>query len=228
MRSLLAIISSLFISIAIFFIDDAHDYESDRIVHPQRPIPKGLITVNQAYIVGATLLFMGIIFASTLLLYQFVMFLALTIMTLTIIFFNFQSTLRALIIAFLIWGLFPFSAFLDLKTALFGLIVALPHVGGSITKDFLHSSGDQIQGLKPPPKWSKYLASLAFFLSGAIVWLPKILGFVNWLYLPPIIFTHVTCMVLGVSILKGNYQKVYTYGRIGMFSSLIAFLIGQL
>ncbi|UCH70773.1 MAG: hypothetical protein JSV29_01960, partial [Candidatus Bathyarchaeota archaeon] len=48
-QSLQAVIAALFLSISIFFLDDARDRESDRIVHPQRPIPKRLITSRQAY-----------------------------------------------------------------------------------------------------------------------------------------------------------------------------------
>lgn len=225
-QSLCAIISCLFLSISIFFLDDAHDYESDQIVHPQRPIPKGLITVRQAYTAGAILLLMGILFASTLLFYQFAIFLASTVIAIAIVFLSIKSILRASLTAFLIWALFPFGAFPDLKSVLFGLIVALPHVGGSIAKDFLHSRGDMIQGLEPPPDWSKYVASATFFLAGLTVWLPKILNFVTWFYIPPIILTHVSCMMLGVRILKGRYEKVYIYGGIGMCSALTAFLLG--
>ena len=169
---------------------------------------------------------MGILFASQLLYYQFAIFLTSTAIATAIIFFNIKSILRASLIASLIWALFPFGAFPDLKTVLFGLIVALPHVGGSIAKDFIHSRGDKIQGLKPPPNWAKYLASATFFLSSAIAWLPVILDFVNWFYIPPILLTDVSCIVLGVKVLKGRYEKVYIYGAVGMCSALAAFLLG--
>jgi len=225
-QSLFAIISSLFLSISIFFLDGAHDYRSDQIVHPQRPIPKGLITIRQAYLAGVVFLFMGILCSSTLLFYQFAIFLVSSFIAVAIVFFNVKSTLRAFLTAFIMWALVPFGAFPDLNSVLFGLIVALPHVGGSIAKDFIHSHGDMIQGLDPPPDWSRYLASAAFFLSGAIVWLPKILNFVNWFYVPPIILTDVSCIILGFRTLKGRYEKVYIYGAIGMCSTLTAFLLG--
>lgn len=85
-QSLYAIISSLFLSISIFFLDGAHDYKSDQIVHPQRPIPKGLITIRQAYAGGALFLFMGILFASMLLFYQFAIFLVSTFIAIAIVF----------------------------------------------------------------------------------------------------------------------------------------------
>ncbi|UCE15907.1 MAG: UbiA family prenyltransferase [Candidatus Bathyarchaeota archaeon] len=225
-QTLYAIISSLLLSISVFLLDDAHDWESDKIAHPQRPIPKGLITIHQAYAASAIFMFVGILCASALLFYQFAIFIASAALVVTIIFFNIKSILRASLIAFLIWILFPFGAFPDLKTVLFGLIVALPHVGGSIAKDFIHARGDKVQGLEPPPDWSRHLASAAFFLTGAIVWLPKILGFVTWLYVPPILLTQVSCLMLGAKILKRRYEKVYLYGGIGMCSALAAFFLG--
>lgn len=160
-----------------------------------------------------------------LLLYQFALFLASAAIAIAVVFADLKSVLRASLTALLIWALFPFSAFPDAKTMLFGLIMALPHVGGTIAKDFLHFRGDAVQGLEPPSDWLRYVASTAFFLGGVIVWLPKVLGFVTWLYVPPIFFTFVACMTLGIRMLKGRYEKVYIYGAVGMCSALIAFLL---
>ena len=90
-QSLYAVISSLFLSISIFLLDDAHDYGGDRIVHPQRPIPQGLITTRQVYTAGAILLFMGILSASPLLFYQFAIFLTSAAVAIAIIFLNAKS-----------------------------------------------------------------------------------------------------------------------------------------
>lgn len=225
-HSLSTIISSLLLSISIFCFDEAHDLKTDQIVHPERPIPRGLITVRQAYISGIVLLLIGILFSSTLFLYQFAIFLVSSIVAIGIIFSKIKSIIRASLNAFLIWTLFPFSAFLDMQTVLFGLIVSLPHFAGSIAKDFVHSPGDEIQNLEPPPSWSKYLVSFTFFLASAVVFLPTLLNLVTWYYLPPIIFTNLSCLMLGVYVLKERYEKVYLYGGIGMVSALAAFLLG--
>ncbi len=224
--SLFAIISSLFLSISIFCFDEAHDLKTDQIVHPNRPIPKGLITVRQAYLIGTTFLLLGIFLSATLFLYQFVIFIVSSITAIAIIFSKIKSVIRAFLNAFLIWTLFPFSAQLDLKIVLFGLIVSFPHFGGSIAKDFIHYPGDKIHNLEPPPLWSKYLVSISFFLASAIIFLPLLLNLVSWYYVPPIMFTNVSCLILGFYVLKKRYDKVYFYGGIGMVSALIAFLLG--
>jgi len=224
--SLYAILASLFLSIALFFLDDAHDLKSDQIVHPQRPIPTGRVTIRQAYIAGIVFLLIGTLFASMLFVYQFAFFIVAVFAATAVVFLKLTSVFRAFLTAFLVWALFPFAAFPDLKIVLFGLITALPHVGGSIAKDFLHSRGDVVQGLRCSKKWSKYLASGAFFSAAAIVWLPRLLNFVSWLYVFPIVFTFASCVVLGVKVLKEDYQKVYVYGGVGMCSALIAFLLG--
>jgi 4-hydroxybenzoate polyprenyltransferase len=226
--SLYTVLSSFFLSIAIFFLDDAHDYESDIVIHAQRPIPERLITVRQAYLGGAVALAIGVFLASLLLFHQFLIFLISATVAVAVIFVSIQSTLRACLNAFLIWSLFPFAAFPDLKTVLFGLIVALPHVGGSIMKDVLHQKGDEVQRLKGPPEWSRYLASVAFLAAAVVACLSPLLGLVSWLYVPPTMVTQVCCVILAVKTLKRHYEKVYVYGAIGMLSSLAAFLLGRL
>ena len=224
-QSLYAVVSSFFLCIAVFLFDDANDHESDKIAHPQRVIPRMLVTVRQAYLVGTVFLFMGILLASILLFHQFSIYLISTAVAMMVIFLRIKPLPRAFLNAFLMWSLFPFAAYIDLKTVLFGLMVALPHVGGSIAKDFVHFQGDSLQKLDPPQVWSKYVASVSFFLAGFILWLPLPLGFVGWLYIPPTSVTYISCLILGFKVLKGHFEKVYVYGAIGMLSSLIAFLI---
>lgn len=227
-HSLYTILSSFFLSIALFFLDDAHDYKSDIIAHSMRPLPKGLITVRQAYLGGVVALVLGTLFASQLLVHQLLIFSISTTIAVVVIFISIQSTLRACLNAFLIWSLFPFAAFPDLKTTFFGLIVALPHVGGSIMKDFLHQKGDETQRLSGPPDWSRLVAGGAFLATAVVACLPALLGFVSWLYVPPIVVTQICCVILAVKTWKCDYEKVYAFGAIGMCSSLAAFLLGEL
>ncbi|UCD96766.1 MAG: hypothetical protein JSV35_01540 [Candidatus Bathyarchaeota archaeon] len=225
--TLFAVSSSFLLSIAVFVFDDARDVKADRIVHPERPIPAGSLTTRQGYMASALLTLAAALIASQLALIQFTIFLFSTMIAITIVFVNMTSTLRASLIALLIWSLFPFAGFPDLRNILFGSIVALPHVGGSIAKDFAHSKGDQLQGLEQPPVWSRYLASITLMLSSGIVWLLPVLDLVHWLYIAPIVFTSGSCIILSVEVLRENYGKAYIYGGIGMLSSLIAFLLGS-
>jgi hypothetical protein len=48
---------------------------------------------------------------------------------------------------------------------------------------------------------------------------------VSWLYIPLIAPTFTSCLILGYKVLKRQYPKVYVYGAIAMFSSLLAFSI---
>ena len=221
-----AILSYLFLSISTFFLDDAHDLQGDRLVYPHRPIPQGLVTSRQAYTISVALMISGILLAYTLETYQFVIFITSAIIASTISVLNITSLLRAAMTAFLMWALYPFGAFLDLKAILFGLIIAFPHVGGSITKDFVHSRGDSIQGLQPPSDWSRFVASTLFFLSSIVVWIPGLLNLVTWFYIPPILLTSMSSIILGINVLKRQYSRVYVYGGIGMLSALAAFLLG--
>jgi len=222
-QSFFAIASSLFLCIALFSLDDAHDHISDSIAHPERPIPRGVFTPRQVYLIGAISLCLGVLSASGLTSYQLILFLAAVALGLSVIFLKLKSILRAVLTASMIFVLFPFSTLIGLKSMLFGLIVALPHIAGQIAKDFIHSEGDERIGLKPPPDRVRYVSSFIFFMSGGIILLPIILNLVAWLYIPLILPTLASCLILGSRVLSRQYQKVYIYGGIGMVSALLAF-----
>jgi len=221
--SFFAISSFLFLSIALFSFDDAHDSASDRIVHPQRPIPKGTFTVTQVYALGSVCFGLGLVMAYGLQLFQFILFLVVAVLGLSVIFIKLSSLAKAILTAIIIFLLFPFSTDLNVTSFLFGLIVALPHIAGSMTKDFIHSQGDKELDLSPPAEWLRYIASAIFFISGGIIWVPIILQLVTWLYIPLIFPTFISCLLLGSTVLRKQNQKVYIYGGIAMVSTLLAF-----
>jgi len=144
-----------------------------------------------------------------------------------IIFIKLEALIRALLVSCMMGFLFPFGAFLDLRSILFGLMIGLPHIGASIAKDYLHVRGDSLRGLSSPPKWAKYLAAYLFFISGCVVWIPMFLRLVSWRYAPPILITCLCSLILFLRILKGDYQKVYPFGGIAMTFTLIAFVVGS-
>ena len=221
-QSLYAILSFLFLYIALYAFDDAHDRVSDVTVHPDRPIPRGIFTVRQVYAIGIIALCLGILSAFGLRPYQLILFFSVAILGFTVIFLKMSSILRAMLISLMIFILFPFSE-LSLKSVIYGLIVVLPHIAGSIVKDFLHSDGDERIGLDPPPTWARHVAGSLFIACGGVAILPIALNLVSWQYIPLIIPTIVSCVILGIRALYGKYLKVYIYGGVGMISALAAF-----
>jgi 4-hydroxybenzoate polyprenyltransferase len=224
-QSMLAIASFLFLSIALFSFDDAHDSVGDKLIHPNRPIPTGVFTVNQVYLIGTLCFCFGIASAYNLLFLQFLLFLVVAVLGFAVVFLKLNSIVRAILTASMIFLLFPFSTSISSKSLLFGLIVALPHIAGSITKDFIHLKGDERIGLQPPVYWTRYVASGLFFICGGVILLPIALNLVSWLYVPLIVPTFVSCLMLGYKVLNQQYPKVYIYGGIAMLSTLIAFSI---
>jgi 4-hydroxybenzoate polyprenyltransferase len=224
-QSIYAIISFLFLCIALFSFDDAHDYISDSIIHPSRPIPKGIFSVNEVYLIGIISFCLGILVAFGLMLYQFSVFLLVAVLGFSVIFLKLSPILKATFTASMIFLLFPFSTPMNLKSILFGLIVALPHFASSISKDFIHSKGDIRIGLQPPVEWTRYLASFTFFADGIIILIPIFLKLVSWSYIPLSLPTIVSCLILGKKMLTREYQKVYIYGSIAMISSLLSIAI---
>ena len=222
-QSVLAIASLLFLCISLFSFDDAHDYSSDLLIHSKRPIPRGVFTVNQVRLVGAVFFCLGTFFSAFLAPRQLAFYLLIAGLGLSVVFLKLKSIIRACFIAFMIFMLFPFSMSISVKSTLFGFIVALPHISGSIVKDFIHSIGDENIGLQPPPYWARSMAGFLFFTSGAICFLPIFLSLVAWLYTIFILPTFASCIILGVKVMKGRYQRVYIFGGVGMVSALAAF-----
>lgn len=224
-QSLFSILSFLCLSVTLFSFDDAKDHLSDMIVHKDRVIPQGKLTSKQAYIIGVITLGLGLIFASILTFNQFVLYIFEIILGCFTIFVNMRSEMRAILVGTSIFLIFPFSASINLKSTIFGLIVALPHIAGSISKDFIHSSGDRKIGIIPPKDRLKNLISIFFIISGVIILLPALLNLVVWYYLPLILPTFISCIILSYKVYRRKYREVYLYGGIGMISTLIAILI---
>lgn len=220
-QSIFAITSFLFLSIALFCIDDAYDHLGDLIIHPRRPIPRGVITVNQAYFIGTILFCFGTLSVFSLMPYQIILYFIVAVLGFSVVILKLSSIWKATLTASMIFLLFPFSTSIHLKTFLFGLMVSLPHFAGSISKDFIHWEGDEKIGLEHPKDWLRYLASFTFFINSLIILTPIILNIVHWSYIPLSLPTIVSCLVLGKRILNKEYQKVYIWGGIGMISSLL-------
>ncbi len=220
-QSMFAIASFLFLSIALFCVDDAYDNIGDLIIHPKRPIPRKIFTVNQVYLIGAILFCFGTLSVLSLMTHQIILYFIAAVLGFSVVILKLSSIWKATLTASMIFILFPFSTDIHLKTLLFGLMVSLPHFAGSISKDFIHWAGDEKIGLEHPKEWLRYLASFTFFINSLIILTPIILNIVPWSYFPMSLPTIVSCLVLGKKILNKKYQKVYIWGGIGMISSLL-------
>ena len=224
-ETMFAITAFLLLAAAIFFFDDARDEASDRIVHTHRPIPQGVFTTRQVYLMGTIALFLSIGCASLLQIHQIILFLIVAGVGLIVIFVKLESIIRAILSASMIFLLFPFSAPISSTTLLFGLSVALPHIAGSITKDFLHILGDRQIGLQSPVAWAPYAASTLFILTAVVIVLPALFKLVSEFYVLLISPTIMSSLILAYKVFKKQYQKVYIYGGIAMVSTLLAIAV---
>jgi 4-hydroxybenzoate polyprenyltransferase len=225
LHTLYAVTAAVFLCSSIFFFDDAHDAASDRIVHTARPIPQGTVTVRYVYLMGAIALGLGIACASFLQIYQTLLFIIVASLGLIVIFLKLNSIIRAILSASMIFLLFPYSTTISSKTLLFGLSVALPHIAGSITKDFLHIQGDRQIGLQSPVAWAPYVAIILFALTAGVILLPALFKLVSEIYILLVLPTVVCSLLLAYKVAKKHYQKVYIYGGIAMVSTLLAIAV---
>jgi 4-hydroxybenzoate polyprenyltransferase len=224
-QTLFAVTAAILLCIAIFFFDDAHDEASDRIVHKRRPIPQGTFTTRQVYVMGTLALGMGVSCALFLQPHQTLLYVIVASLGLIVIFVKLDSIVKAILSSTMIFLLFPYSTTISNKILLFGLSVTLPHIAGSITKDFLHIHGDQQIGLHAPIAWAVYAASILFGLSAGVILLPAVFTLVSEWYILLVLPTVVSSLLLAYNIVKQHYQKVYIYGGIAMVSTLLAIAI---
>lgn len=225
LQTLFAVIAALFLCAAIFFFDDAHDEASDRLVHKLRPIPQGMFTTRQVYLLGTLALGIGIGCALFLQPHQTLVYIIVASLGLTVIFLKLDSIIRAILSATMIFLLFPYSTTISIKILLFGLSVAIPHVAGSITKDFLHIQGDRQIGLQAPVTWAPYAASILFTLTAGVIVLPAVFTLVSEWYILLVLPTVISSLLLAYNVVKQRYQKVYIYGGIAMVSTLLAIAV---
>ena len=221
------VLAILSLTVSLFFLDDAHDYKSDVVVHPGRAVPRGVVASETLLFLGIPILVSAILVALTLSRFQLFCFATIAFSGLVVVYLRLPSVLRSMLAAYMIWALFPFgTGSMNAGTLLFGLVVALPHIGGNIAKDFIHQKGDQKIGLPRPHTKSKYIAASAFLTCSIVLWIPVALGLVNWYYTGFILLTFLSCLFLGAELLLNRFGKVYLLGAVGMIASLLAFIFG--
>lgn len=225
LHTLFAVTAAILLCIAIFFFDDAHDEASDQLVHKLRPIPQGTFTVRQVYLMGTLALSIGIGCALFLQLHQALLYIIVASLGLIVIFVKLDSIIRAILSATMIFLLFPYSTVISSKSLVFGLSVAVPHVAGSITKDYLHIHGDRRIGLQAPVAWARNAASTLFTLTAGVIVLPAVFTLVSEWYILFVLPTVISSLLLAYNIAKRRYQTVYIYGGIAMVSTLLAIAV---
>jgi len=205
---ILACLSGVFLMAGANTINDVFDIEIDRINRPNRPLPSGLLTIQQARLWTGFSFLVGIILASGISLMVFGMALGFTA-SLILYSYRLKNTVLlgnvtvALIsaMAFVYGG----AAVGRIQTAvIIGVFAFLFHLAREIIKDVEDMEGDRTQGVVTLPlrfglpvavRWVTGILSLLILLT----FIPYFLHIFNWIYLV-IVFFGVDCFLIFILI----------------------------
>lgn len=213
-------------------LNDYFDIETDRIAHPDRPLPKGALPRSAASISSA------VMFATCVVLALFINLLSLMIVVLAIIamivyelWMKSQGLLGNILIALLVAGLFEFSGSvvgMPDKTLVLAALSGLSTLGREIVKDIEDIEGDVTRKTLPKRIGSKragYVAFIPTIIAIALSPIPYIQGQLTLFYLFIVIVADALFAYGALVQLREPHegQKIY---KVAMVVALIAFAAG--
>ena len=220
-------------------LNDYFDRETDRVNHPDRPIPRGDVSSEQA------LRFASLAFALSLAAAVYAGILAVAIVAVNfVVMVSYEKGFKArgasgnFLIAYLVGSLFAFGgaaaytggiAVLQ-RAFLLGLLAALATAGREVTKDIEDLAGDVDRATLPRrigvPR-AGAIATACFVASVVLSAIPLVLGLFGWAYLVIVLVADAIFIYSGAYSAK-NPARAQRAAKYGMVVALVAFLAGGL
>lgn len=233
-KLIMAIIAGFLITGAGFIFNDAVDVEIDKIVHPTRPLPKGEIDVNTAFLVSLVIFIAGIVFSIFI---NVECFLIAIINSIILVVYTEilekKGIFGNIVISYLTASSFLFGAFAAGKiyslVTWLAIITFLAILSREIIKDVEDLEGDFYGERETLPMriGRERSITIAIFLLGSamiISILPMFLSLVNLFY-SAIIIPNV---ILGFGAFQAIFDPKSSRRiiKFGMLLALIVFLLG--
>jgi geranylgeranylglycerol-phosphate geranylgeranyltransferase len=238
--ALLSFLSMSFITSAGFAINDYFDRESDLIIKPKRPLPAGVLTLNQVITISVALFFAGLIFAALI---NTLSFLILIVDSVLLIIYSAVVKKKSGFAANILVGLLTGTAFLYGEATVFNTItlvslslypIAFGTIGGNVVRDILSREGDVKVGyptlpLKVGDKVAVKVGAFFFTLCGVLAPLPYLIGNFSIFYLPLIlcwsvllIYSSIRLVTLEPTVVNvRKYERLVTMSMMLLIFSLI-------
>lgn len=242
---LLGFITAFFLTAASMIVNDYYDRKVDAINVPDRPLPSGLISPNEALIFSIILTIIGLTSAGVTNLQ--------CLLTAIVGFgasFGYNTKgketglpgnliVSACVSLPFIYGGFVVSTFdpISTSTIIFSIMAFLSNTGREITKGIVDVEGDRLRNIKTIAitlgSRQAALISVLFYLSAIVLSIiPWILSSVTWLYLPIVLISDAGFIYSSISLLRNssreNSMRVKNLILIWMMLGLVAFVIGGL
>jgi geranylgeranylglycerol-phosphate geranylgeranyltransferase len=221
-------------------LNDYFDRETDRVNHPDRPIPRGEVSADQA------LRFASLMFALSLVAAAYTGILAVGIIVAVnfVVMVSYEKGVKArgasgnFLIAYLVGSVFAFggaavyagAAEVLQKAFLMGSLAALATAGREIAKDIEDLAGDVDRATLPRrigvPR-AGAVAAACFVAGAAFSVVPPILGLFGLPYITIVLVADAIFIYSGAVSAK-NPARAQRAAKYGMVVALIAFLAGGL
>ena len=214
---LMGFLTGFFISGAAMITNDYFDIEVDRINHPQRPLPSGMISVNELIVITGLFTITGFITAGLLGLVTLIFAIILWIVAIS---YNWKfkeyglmgNMLVAISVAsFFIFGGVSVGGLTDGLIWIFGILAFTFDLGEEIAADAMDMVGDKERSAKTlalshGKQYALRISISLFILFVAVSFIPILLGWLSKLYL--VIFIPMDLCILYLSIKLYKSQTI--------------------
>ena len=236
----LGFITSFTLTGASMAINDYYDRGIDAINEPNRPIPSGAVSPNEALLFAVVLSLTGFIAALAT---NIPCFVVATVAWVIFVTYTTKGKRTGLPGNFLVSACvvipFVYGGFavenLELHVILFAAIVFLSITSREVTKGIVDVEGDASQGIRTiavlhGEKNAAVLSSVLSFLAVSLSPLPWLWDLVSNWFLPLVILTDVGLVISLVSLLRNhsrkNARRVKNLSLIWLTTGLLAFIMG--
>ena len=233
----LAFLSVFCISAAALILNDYFDLESDRVNAPGRPLPSGQVTPYE--VVGLFLVVSALGFVASFPLGPAALSVAIVVWAVGFLYngrFKKTGLPGNLMVSFSVGMTFLFGGIaagrpFSKENWLFAVLAFLINLGEEISADVMDLAGDQKAGSRSLPallgdKTTLKISAALFGLVCVLSVVPFALGWIEWLYFPPILLMDVIILYSTARLLDQKLgQQRRRYIRWIYLSALLAILI---
>lgn len=223
-------------------VNDYYDREIDAINEPQRPIPSGAVTTNEALFLASILTVIGL---GTALFTNLVCFITAIIAWIILVVYSTRGKSTGLLGNLLVSTCsaipFIYASFLAVgslqpNVILFAAMAFLSNTGREVTKGIVDVAGDRSRNIKTVAvthgeKAAAATASVFYISAVALSPFPWLFKLVSDLFLPLVIITDAGLVLSSISLLhnssRENARKIKNIVLLWFLTGLLAFIMGS-
>jgi len=233
---ILGFFSVFLISATTLILNDYFDIESDKINAPGRPLPAGLVTKQDVVLLSCAVTVLGFI-ASYMVSFKALLVVILVWAVGFLYNWRFKKTgfWGNLMVSFSVGMTFIFGGIavdrpFEKAVWFFGIMAFLINLGEEIAADAMDIEGDRQAGSRSLPvllgrESALKTSGTIFLLVTVISFLPFVFGWIEWVYMFPILLMDIIILHSTIKLLNSKIVNRRIYIRWIYLSGLIAILI---